>query len=367
MFNWLRRSNTPSSNGKDAPQNPDAELGSAAEKLWQSVYDARAAAFSVHFGVPPSDIQKVMHLMGIWPGGGLYHMAAPRIAPSAWVTSSFGLSNPDMPAALTSQETASEHDEQGRPTKTSLRLVRKQNVPDYPGRPGYGYEFMVLTEGEAEWPLWLLQWAVTSEIMQDVDFLGRVDQYQGMTVEDIYVGGEQMINILITRARAPLPSQATLPNGEMSLLVATTVTDDEMIWSKTHGRNALMDVLEKSGFGQYSRLDRPSVFYPQGVEYGRISSRSLAESLCAQGLLRKLHLLPKQFGGEDVAPNIVYVPREGYMRKLFADKQVNELVQQGLVQRYKAIPEYEGDSVIPKSVRIEASGGTTLSLTVEMY
>ncbi|MFZ6643498.1 suppressor of fused domain protein [Undibacterium sp. TC4M20W] len=337
------------------------------EQLWQAVYEARAAAYTEQFGPLPDDILKVMNLNVVWPGGGLYQLAAPQLSPTSWLTSSFGLSNPDMPTTVATEDVVVEHDELGRPVKTSMQIKGKDKVATYPGRPGYGYEFMVLTHGQAEWPLWLLQWAVNSEIQQDVDFLGRVDKYQGMTVEDIYVGGEQMVNILITRARAPLPATFKLPNGEMNLLVATTITDDEMIWSKSNGRNALMNILQKSGVGQFSKPDRPSVFHPQGVDCVSIKSREQAEALAEQGLLRRGFLFPPQFGGEDVVFNIAYMPRDAYMRKLFADKQIGELVQQGLIENYRADPEYEGDSFIAKRIRIQASGAKSLSIDIDIY
>lgn len=365
MFNWLRSSKSSAPADNDITENLTAE--DEAEQLWQTVYDARAAAYSAQFGLLPNDILKMMNLSGVWPGGGLYQLAAPQLSTTSWLTSSFGLSNPDMPATTVSEEVVTEHDELGRPVRTSMQLRGKENVATYPGRPGYGYEFMVMTHEQAEWPLWLLQWAVNSEIQQDVDFLGRVDKYHGMTVEDIYAGGEQMVNILITRARAPLPASIKLPNGEMSLLVATTITDDEMIWSKTNGRNALMDILQKAGIGQYSLPDRPSVIHPQGVDYASIKNREQAEALAEQGLLRRGFLFPLQFGGQDVAFNIAYMPRQGYMRKLFADKQVNELVQQGQIQNYEAHPEYLGDSFIPKRIRIQASGDASLNFDIDMY
>ncbi|MBC3911260.1 suppressor of fused domain protein [Undibacterium umbellatum] len=365
MFNWPGQSkSSPSTENQTAKALTTEEQ---AEQLWQAVYEARAAAYSEQFGPLPADILKMMNLSGVWPGGGLYQLAAPQLSATAWLSSSFGLSNPDMPTTVISEEVSSEHDHLGRPTRTTTRLLSKDNMATYPGRPGYGYEFMVLTQGQEEWPLWLLQWAVNSEIQQDVDFLGRVDQYQGMTVEDIYVGGEQMVNILITRARAPLPATISLPNGEMSLLVATTITDDEMIWSKTNGRNALMNLLQKSGVGQFSHPDRPSVIHPQGVDYASIKSREQAEALAEQGLLRRGYLFPLQFGGEETAFNVAYMPRQGYMRKLFADKQINELVQQGQIQNYQAHPEYLGDSFIPKRIRIQATGDANLNFDIDMY
>ena len=67
------------------------------------------------------------------------------------------------------------------------------------------------------------------------------------------------VNVLIAKARAPLPTGTQLPNGKMELLVATTITDEEMQWSMTNGRGALLQELYDAGVGQISHPGRPSV------------------------------------------------------------------------------------------------------------
>jgi hypothetical protein len=105
----------------------------------------------------------------------------------------------------------------------------------------------------------LLQWAVSAEMLNDVGLLKRVEAYDGLTVEKVGVGGGDSVNVLIAKARPPLPTGTMLPNGTMSLLVATVITDDEMRWSMEHGRGALLERLDRGGVGQVSVRGRASV------------------------------------------------------------------------------------------------------------
>jgi len=89
--------------------------------------------------------------------------------------------------------------------------------------------------------------------------LARVEKYDGLTVEKIQVGEGQMVNVLISKAVAPLPTGTQLLNGRMDLLVATTITEQEMHWSKTNGCGALLRKLRESGVGQVSIIGRQSV------------------------------------------------------------------------------------------------------------
>jgi hypothetical protein len=116
-----------------------------------------------------------------------------------------------------------------------------------------------VTTRDQQWPLAFLQWAVSAEISKDVGLLSRVEQYGGLTVEKIGVGGGNSVNVLIDKAQSPLPTGTTLPAGRMQLLVAVTITDEEMEWSMKNGRRALLDRLREAGIGQISSLSRQSV------------------------------------------------------------------------------------------------------------
>jgi len=232
----------------------DADSGDAAarEARWQAAYQARQAWFEREFGAFPGDILKLRNLAGVWPGGGLFALPADRVEPGLWLYTTFGLSNPDMPATIV----ATPADE------GAFRLEAKPAaavVAPPAGAAGYGYEFAVLARDSVEWPLRVLQWAANAELLQDVNILDRVEKNDGLTVQDIAVSNERGANLLIAKARPPLPNGTVLPNGGMALLVGTVITDDEMQWALQHGRGALLERLLADGVGQVSVLDRASV------------------------------------------------------------------------------------------------------------
>lgn len=249
LFAKIKSFFTSSSSAADPQQE-------AADLYWQEVYDARAAFYEQHFGPLPDDILKLGHLFGVWPGGGLYVIPATKLGEGAYVYTTFGLTNPDMPTTTTLIECDEEHDEQGRPTRTSTSLGPKQPAETPEGAAGYGYELLIVAHENAEWPLWVLQWAVGAELLSDAGILGRVEEFDGLTVEGIQVGCGDEANLLIAKARSPLPAGVQLPNGKMELLIATVITDDEMQWAMENGRAALLDRLAETGSGQTSVRER---------------------------------------------------------------------------------------------------------------
>ncbi|RCS49352.1 Suppressor of fused protein (SUFU) [Bremerella cremea] len=228
----------------------------AADRHWQEVYDARAAFYEQHFGPLPDDILKLGHLFGVWPGGGLYVIPASKLGEGMYAYTTFGLTNPDMPTTTTLIECDEACDEQGRPNQTTTSLGPKQPAETPEGAAGYGYELMIVAQENAEWPIWVLQWAVGAELLSDAGILGRVEEFNGLTVEGIQVGCGDEANLLIAKAREPLPAGVQLPNGNMDLLIATVITNEEMQWGMENGRAALLDRLAEAGVGQTSVRER---------------------------------------------------------------------------------------------------------------
>jgi hypothetical protein len=229
------------------------------DPFWDSVYSARERYYREHFGELPSDILKIVHMFGVWPGGGLFVIPATVLGEQVWCHTTFGFTNPDMPATTTVSDIKVERDEHGRTVCSSARAQPKDRAPVRPGAAGYGYELCVLTPEETQWPLWLLQWVANVEILNDTGILERVETYRGLTIEEIRVGEDEHVNVLIAKAQPPLPDGTQLPNGRMDLLVATVITDDEMQWSMENGRDALLERLQKSDVGQFSVRGRKSV------------------------------------------------------------------------------------------------------------
>lgn len=241
--------------------NPASPQSSAEDALWRSVYSSRESYYRANFGELPDNILKVAHLFGVWPGGGLFVIPANRIASGIWTYTTFGFSNPGMPPGVAVSDIKIEHDDLGRLKNVGATLQKKARATTAQGTAGYGYELVVLATEEAEWPLGILQWVTTAELLNDAGLLKRVEEYKGLTVEGIKVGEDEEIDLLIARAQPPLPIGATLPNGKMEILIATTITTDEMKWSMEHGRDALLKRLVEAGVGQISRKNRKSILH----------------------------------------------------------------------------------------------------------
>ena len=84
--------------------------------------------------------------------------------------------------------------------------------------------------------------------------------------------------------------------------------------------------------------------------------KTKAEKMLRLGELEKLHLIPLEFGGQDIPPNIVYVPLGVAELKSKTDQNViAPLIAEGKVTKYQASPEYQGNSFVPIRIRIRAN------------
>jgi hypothetical protein len=225
------------------------------ERLWQQTLDAREKYFTNAVGPLPQDIIKMRSMAGVWPGGGLFVIPAPRLGSNMAVYSTSGLTNSDMPTDV--RIAGFKRDSAGN--QVAGRLKKKERARQPPGAAGYGYELMVVAQKGVDWPMGLLQWAVNQEIADDAGLLSRVEKYGGFTAEQIDVGESGPINVLISKALSPLPTGTQLPAGKMEILVATVITPEEMRWSRRNRRDALLQRLKDAGVGQVSKLKRESV------------------------------------------------------------------------------------------------------------
>jgi len=93
-----------------------------------------------------------------------------------------------------------------------------------------------------------------------------------------------------------------------------------------------------------------------GPDYRHVDSRKKAEELCKRGTLQKLLLVPAEFGGQDVPPNVVYVPAMAVELKTRMDlATIRPMAEKGLARTYTATPAYEGNSVVPVSISVCAA------------
>ena len=94
--------------------------------------------------------------------------------------------------------------------------------------------------------------------------------------------------------------------------------------------------------------------HERSVYFSGLDSLEKVQAASARGELEKLYLLPPQFGGKDVAENIVYVPLGIAPVKERTDATVAELLRSGAITKYTATPEYGGTSFVPKKIVIKA-------------
>jgi hypothetical protein len=105
-----------------------------------------------------------------------------------------------------------------------------------------------------------------------------------------------------------------------------------------------------------------------GPDFSTVDSLEKAEQLAARGELEKLYLLPLSFGGQDVPPNVVYVPLGMASVKQGVDENViRPLVADGTLTRYTATPEYSGNSFIPIAITIVASEPGSFTTTLNLW
>jgi hypothetical protein len=225
-------------------------------KVWEQVYAAREAIYARYFGAIEGDVQKLMNLTGVWPGGCLVQIQAAKH--QLWVSSSFGLTNPDMPARTCPEQFAVEQDSEGRPTKYSIRLVGRPPRAVPADWAGYGYEILLLTREKENWPLGFLNWAVQAEILSDMDLRRRIQKYGAMTVEEISIGDGKSGDFLIAPIQQFAPASNSLPNGSIELLAATLITRPQMQFGIEKGGPALLARLNQAGQGQISQTPSQS-------------------------------------------------------------------------------------------------------------
>jgi hypothetical protein len=105
-----------------------------------------------------------------------------------------------------------------------------------------------------------------------------------------------------------------------------------------------------------------------GPDFRSIDSLAKAQELARAGHLRKVLLLPMEFGGQDTPPNCVFVPAWVVEKKNETDNNViRPLVAEGKVSTYRATPQYQGKSFVPNAININASNPGSFSLTIGIW
>lgn len=103
------------------------------------------------------------------------------------------------------------------------------------------------------------------------------------------------------------------------------------------------------------------------ANYSHIDSNEKAQQACANKELVKLHLMPLDWGGEDVVLNIIYVPEFVVEQKSEIDGMIEGFLTAGLSITYSCRPQYKGNSFIPGSLVISYSGDMEDTRTIEIW
>jgi hypothetical protein len=105
----------------------------------------------------------------------------------------------------------------------------------------------------------------------------------------------------------------------------------------------------------------------QAPDYSHIDSNEKAHQLYVNKELVKLHLMPLDWGGEDVALNIIYVPEVVVEQKAVIDGMIEDFLIAGLNINYSCSPEYKGKSFIPARLVISYTGDVENTHTIEIW
>lgn len=103
------------------------------------------------------------------------------------------------------------------------------------------------------------------------------------------------------------------------------------------------------------------------IDFSTIDNNQKAVALYEQNKVSKIHLMPLRFGGEDIPQNTLYVPHFVLELKNRYDNLIEELIREGKQLSYSAAPAYKGQSFIPSSITITASGDADFSETIEIW
>lgn len=89
-------------------------------------------------------------------------------------------------------------------------------------------------------------------------------------------------------------------------------------------------------------------------DYSYVRSMAQAIELYEEGKLFKVLLFPAEFGGQDIPPNVVFVPRGIPEARELVLGTLIHFAQEGLFNQLEVNPEYKGDSFVPSKIKIRA-------------
>jgi len=87
------------------------------------------------------------------------------------------------------------------------------------------------------------------------------------------------------------------------------------------------------------------------LQFAHVTSTEIADTEVENGNLARVHLFPLELGGQDVPLNVIYIPigMKDKWRKLIGT--IEKFRTDGLIDKLKVVPEYNGASVVPCRIK----------------
>lgn len=106
----------------------------------------------------------------------------------------------------------------------------------------------------------------------------------------------------------------------------------------------------------------------RGPDFSHINSAAKVQELVELGVLEPLYLMPLEFGGPETPMNCVFVPIGISDLKQSTDLNIiASLIERGVVTRYSAAPQYQGDSFVPTSIEIKATDPGNFESCIQIW
>ena len=107
-------------------------------------------------------------------------------------------------------------------------------------------------------------------------------------------------------------------------------------------------------------------------DYSAVTTDMAARRLVREGLLVEVSLFPTELGGPDDPLNRVYIPAAGAEARDLAIGEFLRFGDEGLIDRLRVVPEYEGDSKVPRRIVMfgshsEHGDEAAVAVTVELW
>ena len=103
------------------------------------------------------------------------------------------------------------------------------------------------------------------------------------------------------------------------------------------------------------------------IDYMHIDSMDKLQKHFHYGDLVKILLMPKEFGGENSAHNMLYVTKAAMKEKQDFDQQILKIASGGKKLFYNINPEYKGKSYIPFNLHISIISDKTIDHTIHIW